>query len=57
MEWIYTQTKMSDQGSVELALIMKKKERRQMAIFLNFRILLGGGGGGGQVERISTVCA
>ena len=29
MEWIYTQTKMSDQGSVELALIMKKKERKK----------------------------
>ena len=28
MEWIYTQTKMNDQGSVELALIMKKKERK-----------------------------
>ena len=28
MEWIYVQTKMSDQGSVELALIMKKKEER-----------------------------
>ena len=29
MEWIYTQTKMSDQGNVELALIMKKKERKK----------------------------
>ena len=29
MEWIYTQTKMSDQGSIELALIMKKKERKK----------------------------
>ena len=29
MEWIYTQTKMSDQGSIELALIMKKKEERK----------------------------
>ena len=28
MEWIYTQTKMSDKGSPELALIMKKKERK-----------------------------
>ena len=28
MEWIYTQTKMSDQDSVELALIMKKKQRK-----------------------------
>ena len=28
MEWIYTQTKMSDQGSIELALRMKKKERK-----------------------------
>ena len=27
MEWIYTQTKMSGQGSLEFALIMKKKER------------------------------
>ena len=34
MEWIYTQTKMSDQGSLELALIMRKKEW-QLAIFLN----------------------
>ena len=29
MEWIYVQTKTSDQGSVELALIMKKKERKK----------------------------
>ena len=29
MEWIYTQTKTSDQGSLELALIMKKKERKK----------------------------
>ena len=29
MEWIYTRSKMSDQGSVELALIMKKKERKK----------------------------
>ena len=29
IEGIYTQTKMSDQGSVELALIMKKKERKK----------------------------
>ena len=29
MEWIYTQTKMIDQGSVELALIMKRKERKK----------------------------
>ena len=28
MEWIYTQTKISDQGSVELVLIMKKKGER-----------------------------
>ena len=32
MEWIYTQTKMIGQGSLELALNMKKKDR-QMAIF------------------------
>ena len=36
MEWIYVQTKMSDQGSVELALIMKKKEEiLTNAYFLN----------------------
>ena len=35
MEWIYTQTKMSDQGSLELALIMKKKERMTNCYFLN----------------------
>ena len=29
MEWIYIQTKTSDQGSLELALIMKKKERKK----------------------------
>ena len=29
MEWIYTQTKMSNQGSLELVLIMKKKERKK----------------------------
>ena len=28
MEWIYTQTTMKDQGSLELALEMKKKERK-----------------------------
>jgi hypothetical protein len=28
MELIYTQTKVSGQGSLELALIMKKKERK-----------------------------
>ena len=27
MEWIYTQTKMSGQGSLELTLEMRKKER------------------------------
>ena len=32
IEWIHTQTKMSDQGSLELALIMKKKERRKERI-------------------------
>jgi hypothetical protein len=32
IEWIYTQTKVSGQGSVELALEMKKKER-QMHFF------------------------
>jgi hypothetical protein len=30
MEWIYTQAKVSGQGSLQLALIMKKK---QSAIF------------------------
>ena len=29
LELIYVQTKMSDQDSVELALIMKKKERKK----------------------------
>ena len=29
MEWIYTQTKMSGPDSLELTLIMKKKERRK----------------------------
>ena len=28
IEWIYTQTKMRNQGSLELALEMKKKERK-----------------------------
>jgi hypothetical protein len=28
MEWIYTQAKVSGQGSLELALIMKKKKER-----------------------------
>ena len=30
MEWIYTQTKMSGPDSLELALIMKKKEERKI---------------------------
>ena len=30
IEWIYTQSKMSSEGSLELALIMKKKERRKI---------------------------
>ena len=29
VEWIYTQTKMRGQGSLELVLIMKKKERKK----------------------------
>ena len=29
MEWIYTQTKMSSQGSLELALEMRNKERKK----------------------------
>ena len=29
IEWIYTQSKMSGGGSLELALIMKKKERKK----------------------------
>ena len=29
MAWIYTQTKVSDQGSLELALIMKKKRKKE----------------------------
>ena len=37
MEWIYTQTKMSDQGSVELALI--KKERMTNGYFFEHLIL------------------
>ena len=39
MEWIYTQTKMSDQGSVELALIMKKKERLRKWLFFEHLVL------------------
>ena len=30
MEWIYTQTKMNSPDSLELALIMKKKEERKI---------------------------
>ena len=40
MEWIYTQTKMSDQGSLELALIMKKKEERKNEKWLFFEHLV-----------------
>ena len=29
MEWIYTQIKMIGQGNLELALVMKKKERKK----------------------------
>ena len=29
MEWIYTQAKVSGQGSLELALIMEKKKERK----------------------------
>ena len=29
IEWIYTQSKMSDGGSLELALEMRKKERKK----------------------------
>ena len=29
MEWIYTQAKVSGQGSLELALVMKKKKERK----------------------------
>ena len=39
MEWIYTQTKMSDQGSLELALIMKKKERMTSGYFFEHQVL------------------
>ena len=35
MEWIYTRTKVSGQGSLELALIMKKKDG-QNVFFLQF---------------------
>ena len=33
MESIYTQTKVSSQGSLELGLINRKKKEREMAIF------------------------
>ena len=33
MEWIYTQTKMSGQGSLESALEMRKKERKKKENF------------------------
>ena len=39
MEWIYTPTKISDQGSVELALIMKKKERMTNGYFFEHLVL------------------
>jgi hypothetical protein len=35
MEWIYTQAKVSGQDGLELALIMKKKERMRNGYFLN----------------------
>jgi hypothetical protein len=35
MEWIYTQTKVSNQGCLELALEMKKKERLIVGYFSN----------------------
>ena len=37
MEWIYTQTKVSGQVSLELALIMIKKERTRKFAFLQFQ--------------------
>ena len=37
--WIYTQTKMSDQGSIELALTMKKKERLTNGLFFERLVL------------------
>jgi hypothetical protein len=33
MDWIYTQTKVSGQGSLELALEMRKKKDWQLDIF------------------------
>ena len=39
MKWIYTQTKMSDQGSIELALIMKKKGRLTNGLFFDYLVL------------------
>ena len=39
MEWIYTQTKISDQGSIELALIMKKKGRLTNGLFFEYLVL------------------
>ena len=39
MEWIYTQTKMSCQGSLELALEMRKKERMTDGYFFEHFVL------------------
>jgi hypothetical protein len=32
MEWIYTQTKVSGQGSLELALVNRKKKKERLTI-------------------------
>ena len=40
MEWIYTQTKMSGQGSLELALEMRKNERMTNGYFFEHLVLL-----------------
>ena len=42
MEWIYTQTKVSSQGSLEFALENRKKERNldKNALFYNFKQLV-----------------
>ena len=39
MEWIYTQTKMRGQGSLELACEMKKKEKLRNGHFFEHLVL------------------
>jgi hypothetical protein len=36
MEWIYTQTKVSGQGSLELALDNRKKERKKERLIIGY---------------------